>query len=565
MGYHYCGRCGTKDFCSFENPCCDINEEGDICDRCYEHMVRKTCKCGKNFCAKHGDHYNTDCCGHFLCENCLDENDHNPDPYGKEGGCTDCAAKQQKDDVEDALKLHDKPFVTRLLKKCKSESLQECLQDWLETVPSQPLKRRMDYDDSDDDDIIVIGDASDDDNQNTDEDEENADMEEDDENDVADNIVGLKKRKKKKSTENKKKLLPSSKKTAPKKKKGATKPAPQKKKAVTKTALPKKKKAATKPAPPKKKKAATKTVPKKKKPTKKSTGSRLAVGAEEEEFQPPAHVRKFFPGHGWFTGRVTTTTVGDEEMDRYVLHFDNDDEHEEISQQELRQLMEKAAIPIGAIGYEFVREYDDVFYSGKVVTININDRECAVSDGLNHDYTLDQLEEWDTLQNNNNSATCFTSNGNVNESNSVAKTSPKKKKSRVSSANDDELLFKPPSHVRKFFSGYGWFTGRITTTASTRFDRQYTIQYEDSDHEECSQQQLQHLIKEASMNVGDIGYQFVREYDGVFYSGKVKSICGDDGIRECYLSDRLYHNYTLGQLQEWRELQNDDASKVKKW
>lgn len=67
------------------------------------------------------------------------------------------------------------------------------------------------------------------------------------------------------------------------------------------------------------------------------------------------------------------------------------------------------------------------------------------------------------------------------------------------------------------------------------------------------------------MNVGDIGYQFVREYDGVFYSGKVKSIHGDDGIRECDVSDGEKHDYTLDQLQEWRELQNDDASKVKKW
>jgi len=268
------------------------------------------------------------------------------------------------------------------------------------------------------------------------------------------------------------------------------------------------------------------------------------------------------------------------------MHFDDDDEHEECSQQELRQLMEKAAIPIGAMDYEFVREYEGVFYTGKVVTVNIYNRVCYLSDELYHEYTLDQLEAWDKVQNNNNNPTYFITNVNVNvnatetddsfdkspaTSSSRTENLPKKKKSRVSLANDDELLFEPPSQVRKFFPGYGWFTGRVTTTASTsttapvQMDRTYRIEYEDNDYEECSQQQLQHLIQMASINVGDIDYRFVREYEGVFYSGKVKSIREDDGIRVCYVSDRLYHNYTLDQLQEWRELQNDGASKVKKW
>jgi len=138
-----------------------------------------------------------------------------------------------------------------------------------------------------------------------------------------------------------------------------------------------------------------------------------------------------------------------------------------------------------------------------------------------------------------------------------------KKKKLVPSSTDE--LFEPPSHVRKFFPGYGWFTGRVTTTASDRSDRKYVIHYEDNDQEECSQQQLLQLIKKASLNVGEIDYQFVREYEGVFYSGKVKAIRDHDGMRVCYLSDRLYHTYTLDQLHAWKELQNMDASKVKKW
>ena len=62
--------------------------------------------------------------------------------------------------------------------------------------------------------------------------------------------------------------------------------------------------------------------------------------------------------------------------------------------------------------------------------------------------------------------------------------------------------------------------------------------------------------------IGEVGYQFLREYGGMFYSGNVESI-NDDGTRECYLTDRLFHDYSLEQLNDWKDLKNSDDNKVK--
>ena len=75
-------------------------------------------------------------------------------------------------------------------------------------------------------------------------------------------------------------------------------------------------------------------------------------------------------------------------------------------------------------------------------------------------------------------------------------------------------------------------------------------------------------IKDQNIKVGDVGYCFVCEWpevNCVFYSGVVKEILstGDDaGKRHCYLSDRLWHKHTLEELEEWKDKQNTDKTKV---
>ena len=119
--------------------------------------------------------------------------------------------------------------------------------------------------------------------------------------------------------------------------------------------------------------------------------------------------------------------------------------------------------------------------------------------------------------------------------------------------------FVAPSTIRKFFPGYGWYSG--TVGSITKHDT-YVVTFEDGDAEEYQESDLEELMELEKLAIGEVGYQFLREYGGMFYSGNVESI-NDDGTRECYVTDRLFHDYSLEQLNDWKDLKNSDDNKVK--
>ena len=91
--------------------------------------------------------------------------------------------------------------------------------------------------------------------------------------------------------------------------------------------------------------------------------------------------------------------------------------------------------------------------------------------------------------------------------------------------------------VKKFFKGYGWFPGTVTlkdTTNSVYNRKYYKIQYIDDD-EVCSQPALILLIEKQNIQIGEIGYEFVREFEGLFYSGIVTDV-DKSGMRICDLN-----------------------------
>lgn len=124
-------------------------------------------------------------------------------------------------------------------------------------------------------------------------------------------------------------------------------------------------------------------------------------------------------------------------------------------------------------------------------------------------------------------------------------------------------IFVQPETIRKFFPGYGWFIGAVTETRSKDYQKRYCIRYEDGYVENCSKSALKARIKSQNIEVGDIGCRFLREYDGVFYSGTVKEIL-PNGMRDCYLNDGWYHEYTMEQLVEWENIQNNDKERAHK-
>ena len=73
--------------------------------------------------------------------------------------------------------------------------------------------------------------------------------------------------------------------------------------------------------------------------------------------------------------------------------------------------------------------------------------------------------------------------------------------------------------------------------------------------------EIKKIMKQESIEVGAVGYRFLRFFDGIYYSGTVKRI-NDNDTRECYLSDKEYHDYDLSQLNEWKTLKNADEKKL---
>ena len=84
------------------------------------------------------------------------------------------------------------------------------------------------------------------------------------------------------------------------------------------------------------------------------------------------NVIDFFPGHGKFKGRVESInpTAPNGECIR-VLYEDGD--RVDYTQETLDQLMAKASIPIGEVGFVFIKKFGSAgYFNGKVIKVLTN-------------------------------------------------------------------------------------------------------------------------------------------------------------------------------------------------
>ena len=124
---------------------------------------------------------------------------------------------------------------------------------------------------------------------------------------------------------------------------------------------------------------------------------------------------------------------------------------------------------------------------------------------------------------------------------------------------------KPPGSIRKFFTGHGWYDGKVSTKESDGSEPiTYRIDYNDNDYEDgITKHQLNAILKEGLIGVGEVGYEFLREFEGMFYSGKVRRNYDDDNKIECFINnDRSLHDYTPDQLMKFSTLMNTDNDKA---
>ena len=123
---------------------------------------------------------------------------------------------------------------------------------------------------------------------------------------------------------------------------------------------------------------------------------------------------------------------------------------------------------------------------------------------------------------------------------------------------------KPPESIRKFFTGHGWYDGKVSTMESDGSEPiTYRIDYDDNDYEDgLTKSKLNAIVKKGLIGVGEVGYEFLREFEGMFYSGKVRRIYDGNTIECIVNNDKLLHDYTPDQLMKFSTLTNTDENKA---
>ena len=125
-------------------------------------------------------------------------------------------------------------------------------------------------------------------------------------------------------------------------------------------------------------------------------------------------------------------------------------------------------------------------------------------------------------------------------------------------------LYKPPERICKVFTGHGWYDGKVSTMESDGSEPiTYRIDYDDNDYEDgLTKSKLNDIVKKGLIGVGKVGYEFLREFEGMFYSGKVRRIIDGNTIECIVNNDKLLHDYTPDQLMKFSTLTNTDENKA---
>ena len=112
-------------------------------------------------------------------------------------------------------------------------------------------------------------------------------------------------------------------------------------------------------------------------------------------------INAFIDYHIWHVGTVTSIEEDEASMDIYTIKFEKNYK-EEWSSLEVENRMAEKNIPVGGIGYKFIKSFpmnggQQQFFNGKVRKIRggeIEKRECVFCDGEVKQYKLEQLVEF---------------------------------------------------------------------------------------------------------------------------------------------------------------------------
>lgn len=111
-----------------------------------------------------------------------------------------------------------------------------------------------------------------------------------------------------------------------------------------------------------------------------------------------SYMRKFFPSHGWFEGTIASINPTAEGCKCFCIRY-LDGDVEDLSKEELNTAMNEAAIPFGKIGFQFIKKFNRVSFSGVMnQTLQSDKRMFIFNNDKKHQYLINQLEKYSKLK-----------------------------------------------------------------------------------------------------------------------------------------------------------------------
>ena len=102
-------------------------------------------------------------------------------------------------------------------------------------------------------------------------------------------------------------------------------------------------------------------------------------------------IRNFFDGYGWFKGSIIDIIKDAPDGKHFRVKY-KDGKFEDYILERLRKIKCNSKIPIGDIGYRFVKKFGRDYFSGKVMQVLPGGKRiCKYSDGEVKQYSLAQV------------------------------------------------------------------------------------------------------------------------------------------------------------------------------
>jgi len=156
--------------------------------------------------------------------------------------------------------------------------------------------------------------------------------------------------------------------------------------------------------------------------------------------------------------------------------------------------------------------------------------------------------------NNKKNSSCINSNSNNNTDSDDYDSEDDRELSHIVNMSDGP---KVGMCVKTYFSKSGWYKGYISTIIINEITK-ICVKFEDGEKEEWSMDDYNKYASEASINIGDVGYKFVKVWtrgpDSEAFDGIITNITAM-GNRQCQFNDGRNYTYDLDSIKKFSKIQ----------